>query len=146
MANITPASIPLFRLTKTVALKSALAVVYLAALLLAGCSEKPEEDPIDHVIDKESHNVHFPGGFAPFIRLPAGATPDQVVATALHIKYFVPAATNFTIVTNRQVTISGNQYNAILADTKIGKKVVLFHPEGTNGDWWTRVYEVKKSP
>ncbi len=119
---------------------NAIALSFLTLIMLAGCSRK---DPIDVVVNKESKNGMFRNGF--FADFPESATVTQAVSGALLAKGVVPAATNFTITTIRQVRLHGGDYTAVVADTRLGRKVVLLRLEvvKTNTFWWTRVYDIE---
>ena len=115
----------------------------LIAMLLMGCSHK---DAVDRVVAKESRNEHFGNGMVPVILLPASASPTQIVARALEVRSFAPAAgTNYDIRVVREVLIRGEGYTAVQADTSRGPKVVLlqFHGHGTNDVWWSGVYDAE---
>ena len=113
---------------------------FLIALVVAGCSSK---DPIDVIVARDNRDGFFPSGFSSMI--PASTNFTQIVSMALNGTDIVPAATNFTITATRNVQIHKNQYTAVMADTKLGRKVVLLRLEqdGTNQFWWNRVYDVQ---
>jgi hypothetical protein len=121
-----------------------LSLALLFVLFVTGCS-----DPIDRLSAKLSRQKDFELGVSVSCDLPASSTPTQVASNALRWTFINPVVTNFTIVEIRQVRISDSKYTALLADSNLGQKIVLFKLEHafSNGrewdEWWSRVYDVK---
>jgi hypothetical protein len=81
-------------------------------------------------------------GLFPTIPLPASANPQQVVAECLGNARF----DKYAIAEVRDVTIPSapsTKYSAILADSNLGRKIVLLQYVGPSNGWWTRIYDAK---
>jgi hypothetical protein len=111
-------------------------------------------DPIDHLIKSLSSQKNFDLGMSVDCELPASASPTEMTSNALQGTFILPAVTNFTIVAIKDVRISDSmskdtEYTAVLADSNLGQKIVLYKLEHaySNGrkwdQWWSRVYDVK---
>jgi hypothetical protein len=130
-------------------------IVVLSAIVFCGCGDK---NPIDQVVKQESSNPYFGNGLCTLIRLPATASPEQLVSNVFKQNVDEPGSVT-NIVEVRKVQIiyktekdwaATNQerftYTAVLVGMNTGRKVVLFRyfDGGTNkssGDWWHRIYD-----
>lgn len=118
----------------------------LFTALLAGCATTK---PSDHSIDKlvawlASTHGEWAYGTSPVIDLPATATPEQVLGRIFASSPPGLAITQYHVLTVREVTIPDSlylSYTAVLADTNLGRRIVLLKYEGTPIGWWTRVYD-----
>lgn len=121
-----------------------LALLSIIALWLAGCATTP--DPIDRLVKDLYSSGLWQNGSFPVINLPATASTEDVVCKVLELDRQV---TNYYIVKVRHVSIHSDflhLYTAVIVQTNLGEKIVLFKYEGqTHGFWWSRVYEAKTS-
>ena len=130
--------------------------IILVAVFLTGCGHR---DPIDRVVRQASANPWFGNGLFMPIRLPATATPQQLTSAAF--KQDISELCSVTnIIESRKVQIIRKgmpkdiidekhidyfTYAAVLVDTDVGRKVVLFHYFDGGKDkkaagWWHQVY------
>jgi hypothetical protein len=125
----------------------ALSLALLFTLLITGCGDR-----IDDLAKKLSSQKKFDLGMSISCDLPASASPTEIASNAFRATFINPTVTNFTIVAIRDVRIpdsmsKDSQYTALLADSNLGQKIVLFKLQHCFGDrghwdeWWSRVYE-----
>jgi len=110
--------------------------------LLVGCATTP--DPVDQlVIDFSSSHGLWQKGLYPSIKLPATAAIEDVVSKVLEQQ-----VASYKILRVRHVHIQGSLpdlYTAVIVQTNVGEKIVLFKYAGEYVGWWSRIYDVKKS-
>ena len=116
--------------------------VILLAFVLTGCGPR---DPIDRIVKQESANAYFGNGMYHPLKMPATASPTQVVAQIVG---------KLPILEVRQVYIpnyyanASDCYTAVLVDGGYRQEVVLLQYFGVtnNGDihagWWSKVYDL----
>jgi len=113
---------------------------------LFGCATKPDE--IDGLVAdlSSSHGIWLNGFPPPSVDLRQSATFQQVVAEVFRKADFDPGrVTSYRILKTRRVQIADNypeSYIAVLADTNLGKKIVLMYYDQTGRYWWRRIYNV----
>jgi hypothetical protein len=110
--------------------------------VLFGCATKP--DAIDRLVNSlsSSHGL-WQNGLSPVIELPATASTEEVVS-----KVLARQATSYKILKVRYVHIQGSLpdlYTAVIVETDVGEKIVLFKYEGQAVGWWSRIYDAKTS-
>jgi hypothetical protein len=79
------------------------------------------------------------------IRVTQAATPEEVVSETLRMaKFKAGLMTSYRILNIRKVHIP-NTYTAVLADTNLGRMIVLMQyikgKHSTPGHWWRRIYD-----
>ena len=119
----------------------------LIAFVLLGCSRR---DPFDRVMHYVSHESVPSYMFFP-IPLPETATPEQLVS-ALKARGEFGARNIYSwsikIVETRTVHTEppiSETYTAVLLDTNLGQKMVLFQPLGRRGKWegwYSKIYDL----
>ena len=114
----------------------------IVVALVAGCATTP--DPIDRLVAgfSSSHGLWTRGLF-PAIKLPGTASTDEVVAKVLEGQ-----VASYKILKARPVHIQGSLpdlYTAVLVQTNVGEKIVLFRYDGETVGWWSRIFDVKTS-
>jgi hypothetical protein len=116
---------------------------------LFGCVTK--SDSIDRLVaDLSATSGFYLNGFPDGSNLPQSASPKELVSEAFRQADFDPGrVTSYRILKIRQVQVNeGNiiyhHYTAVLADTNLGKKIVLMHYDKAEGGWWRRIYNADK--
>lgn len=131
-------------------------ILSLAVALVCGglgCATKP--DSIDRLVAALSAaSGLYLNGFPRGSSLPQSASNEQLVIEAFRTTEFDPGrVTKYRILKIRHVSVGegsfSHMYTAILADTNLGKKIVLTcYVKGdgsTAGYWWRRIYGVDPS-
>lgn len=85
-----------------------------------------------------------------WVDLPETASAEEVVSNVAQVRWIDQALKNYKILDVRQVhpfPPHPTTYTAVLVQTDIGQKIVLFRYErGQLAGWWYRVYDAKNSP
>jgi hypothetical protein len=109
--------------------------------VILGCSHR-DPNPIDRVMDEVSHEQVVSYAFNP-IKLPNSATPQQLITalskrSAPELGYFDFTSYKILQIRPVQTTPPFEKFTAVLLDTNLGQKVVLFRPmgNGTNSIGW----------
>jgi hypothetical protein len=126
-------------------MRIALFIIVTAACLL-GCSPR---DPIDRLMTKLSNQDVPSYPFKP-IELSETATPDQLVSALSKRSVLELGHLDFTtykILNIRLVhDVFKKNYTAVLLDTNLGQKIVLFQALNFKGGWpgwYYRIYDAK---
>jgi hypothetical protein len=117
---------------------------------LFGCATKP--DSFDRLAaDLSATSGLYLNGFPDGSNLPQSASPEELVSEAFRQTDFDPGrVTSYQILKIRQVLISEGSayqrtYTAVLADTNLGRKIVLMRynkgDDSTAAGWWRRIYD-----
>jgi hypothetical protein len=122
------------------------AFCFVLAALLAGCATAP--DPVDRLVTGLSaSNGIWQDGSSPRLDLPETASPELVVrAVFLKTRFGRRQVKHCYILKIRQVQIPGgltDDYTAVLVQTDLGEKIVLYHFFPEIG-CWNRVFDVTK--
>jgi hypothetical protein len=131
----------------------------LVSAAFTGCTHA---DSIDILVENITHQTphddrnRFPNGFWSDVRLPATATPKQLIAKLPHGDFFGALnTTNVSILKSRHVRIAYSEkeastldadYTAILVQTDSDREILLaqYNPaNGTNASWEVRIYDAK---
>jgi len=124
------------------------ALFAILAALLVGCATT--SDPVDRLVTRlsSSHGLWRNGEF-PSLGLPASASTEQLVSRVFQMTGFERGqVTTHRILKVRKVRIPGDLpdiYTAVVTDTDLGRKIVLFKYEGPATGWWSRVYDAETS-
>lgn len=122
-------------------------MVFIVALLVAGCNSTP--DPIDHLVaDLSSTHGMWRNGYSMEIKLPKTASTDELIEQFFKISSFDRGkVTSYKILKSRQVHIPDSDKNeifiAVLVKTDFGEKIVLF--KKYESGWWCRAYDANKT-
>ena len=132
--------------------------------VLGGCAENPRPntakqppntvnkpkpttptDPIDTLAKRLSATSGiWVNGLSPALELPESASSEEIVAKFFQsVSYDEGPVTRHQILETRPVqitdTLPNPKYTAVLVDTNLGRKVLLY--QYSVGGWWTRVYD-----
>ena len=120
--------------------------IVVITFVLLGCSRR---DPIDRVMDRVSNESAPSYLFVP-VQLPATATPEQLVS-ALKVRGEFGQLNIYSgsvkIVETRSIHHAlsiPEAYTAVLLDTNLGRRMVLFEPLSSKskwGGWYWRIYD-----
>lgn len=129
------------------------ALVIMVALLLFGTGQYVlagiTNSPIEVLATRLADDHFWRNGTFPAIDLPKTATPDEVLAQLFKMTTFGESRiTSFKILETKEVTIRGplpDTYTAVLIDSDLGQKIVLFQHIKPHR-WWTKVYDADKLP
>ena len=114
----------------------------IIATLLVGCATTP--DPVDQLVnDLSSSHGLWEKGLFPIIKLPATAPIGEVVSEVLERQ-----VASYKILRVRQVHIRGSLpdlYTAVIVQTNVGEKIVLFQYQLPAFGWWSRVEDANRT-
>jgi hypothetical protein len=105
-------------------------------------------DAIDELVARINSYPFGTSGIYQKIDLLPTASPDEIVKIALENDApNIGQVTTFKILTVRQVTLMQmvHPFTAVLVETNVGRKIVLFRYEGAAVQWWSHVYNAKTS-
>jgi hypothetical protein len=121
-------------------IKKMKAYVLILFVVLSGCVQR---DPINRIVKKESDNHYFKSGPISPVYLPSNAPIAEVITQAFSNAFpFRIYANNVNVITQRNVSLAGQTFIAVLVKTESGEKVVFLQYDVNH--WWHRVYDVKK--
>jgi hypothetical protein len=117
-------------------------LILLLAVVFSGCSRS---DPIDRLMTEIPHEFTPSYPYRP-IQLPETATPEQLISALAErgtqdlghfdftgYKILETRKTHTKLGPNDEQFIEN--YIAVLLDTRLGQKIVVFKPQNRNGTW-----------
>jgi hypothetical protein len=124
-------------------------LIFVTGVFLLGCSRRiASPDAIDNLMVEVAHE-EVPSYLYQSIKLPATATPEQLVSALSKggdMYWTGMKITSFKIV-NVRAAQSGpdawEHYTAVLLDTNVGQKILLLRPEPDGSGWYHKLYDAK---
>lgn len=111
-----------------------------------GTNKTPDE--IDWLVaNLGSSYGGFTWGMVQSVHLPETASTEEVVSNISKRPSIDKALATYKILEIRQIRfpLISDPYTAVLVQTAVGRKIVLFRYEGKEIGWWYRAYDAKNS-
>jgi len=121
-----------------------LGVIFICSyILVSGCSEIDPISKLESRINSAKSSA-WVNGISPKINLSQDAKPDQVLNEIFNVISFDKGrVTSFSIIEERSIELKSPgliKYKAVLVDTNLGKKIVIYKYDGKLLGWWSKTF------